>query len=448
MFLLALGAFLTHPLTLVVIKALIVVGVILQISPLLLWLERKGSAYMQDRNGPNRADIFGIRAAGLVHAMVDVVKLLTKEDVIPEHVYKPFWMAAPIIAVTIAFSTMIVVPWGDTFRVSTELAVPLQGAQINGGVLFILALTSLGVYGVMLAGWASNNKYSLLGGLRSSAQMVSYELAMGLSLVVMLLWFGTLDLGEMARMQAGSVFNWGVFQGFGIAAVAFIVFFIAIFAETNRMPFDLPEAEAELVAGYHTEYSSLRFVSFYVAEFGNMITASAVIATVFFGGYNFPFLPTDWFRGNLGLVLLLVGGGGAVVFGIASQIAWNRRNGRFYQALEQGDPRLREPKFWRAVWILLALAHVGLAGLGGAVVVGAIALPALVVELLVAVIGLNVLVGKIMIGCWIMVWVRWTVPRFRYDQLMDIGWKVLLPVSMVLVFAMGLVRVIAHSFLA
>ncbi len=443
-----IGAFLTHPLTLVVIKALIVVGVMLQISPLLLWLERKGSAYMQDRNGPNRADIFGIRAAGLVHAVVDVIKLLTKEDVVPDHVYRPFWRAAPIIAVTIAFSTMIVVPWGDTLQVSDSLAVPLQGAVINGGVLYVLALTSLGVYGVMLAGWASNNKYSLLGGLRSSAQMVSYELAMGLSLVVMIIAFGTLDLGEIARAQAGSIINWGIFKGFGIAGMAFLVFWIAVFAETNRMPFDLPEAEAELVAGYHTEYSSLRFVSFYVAEFGNMITASAVTATLFFGGYNFPGLDGDWFRGNLGLVLLVVGGGGAVFFAAASQVAWNRRKGRFYQALKPGDARLREPKFWRVIWALASLAHLGLATVGGAAAFGGLVFPALLVEILVAIIGLNVLIAKIMIGCWIMVWVRWTVPRFRYDQLMDMGWKVLLPISMALVFAMGLVEVILYDLFA
>jgi NADH-quinone oxidoreductase subunit H len=448
MFLESLGAFLTHPLTLVVIKALIVVGVMLQISPLLLWLERKGSAYMQDRNGPNRADIFGIRAAGLIHAIVDVIKLLTKEDVVPEHVYKPFWRAAPVVAVTIAFSTMIVVPWGDTLQVNDQLAVPLQGAVINGGVLYILALTSLGVYGVMLAGWASNNKFSLLGGLRSASQMVSYELAMGLSLVVMLIAYGTLDLGEIARQQSGAIWNWGVFKGAGIGFVAFLVFWVALFAETNRMPFDLPEAEAELVAGYHIEYSSLRFVSFYVAEFGNMITASAVTATLFFGGYNFPFLDGDWFRGNLGLVVLLVGLGGAGVFAAASQIAWGRRTGRFYQALKTGDARLREPKFWRVVWAALAAAHLGLAALGAAMTFGGLALPVLLVEVVVAVIGLNILVGKIMIGCWIMVWVRWTVPRFRYDQLMDIGWKVLLPISMVLVFAMGLFEVILYQITA
>lgn len=445
MFLESLSAFLLHPLTIVVIKALIVVGVALQISPLLLWLERKGSAYMQDRNGPNRADIFGIRAAGLVHAVVDVIKLLTKEDIVPDHVYKPFWRAAPIIAVTIAFSTLIVVPWGDTLQVSDTLAIPLQGAVINGGVLYILALTSLGVYGVMLAGWSSNNKFALLGGLRSSAQMVSYELAMGLSLVVMIIAYGTLDLGEIARQQSGSLFSWGIFKGAGIGFFAFLVFWIAVFAETNRMPFDLPEAEAELVAGYHTEYSSLRFVSFYVAEFGNMITASAVTATLFFGGYNFPFLDGNWFRGNLGLVVLLVGSGGAVFFAVASQIAWRRRNGRFYLALKPGDARLREPTFWRVVWAALALAHVGLAALGAAATFGGLVFPALMVELVVAVIGLNILVGKTMIGCWIMVWVRWTVPRFRYDQLMDMGWKVLLPASMVLVFAMGLFEVVFYE---
>ena len=444
----SIGAFLTHPLTLVVIKALIVVLVALNISPILLWVERKASAYMQDRPGPNRAGIAGIRAAGLLHGIADVIKLLTKEDVAPEGAYKPFWIAAPIIAITIAFSTMIVVPWGDTLVISDTLAVPLQGALINGGVLYILALTSLGVYGLMLAGWSSNNKFSLLGGLRSSAQMVSYELAMGLSLVVMIIAFGTVDLGEIARQQAGSLFNWGIFKGFGVAAVAFIVFYVAVFAETNRMPFDLPEAEAELVAGYFVEYSSLRFVGFYVAEFGNMVTASAVTATLFFGGYNFPWLTPTWFKGNLDLVLVITGFVGGVALLAASQIAWGRRSHRFYQALKPGDPRLREPGFWRAVWGLLALLQFGLVALGLGSMLGAIVFPALIVELLVAVIGLSVLVGKILIGCWMMVWVRWTVPRFRYDQLMDLGWKVLLPASMVLVFAMGLVEVILYDLFA
>jgi NADH-quinone oxidoreductase subunit H len=427
----------------ILIKCAFAVMFIMNIVPLLIWAERKGSAYIQDRVGPNRAHIMGIRAGGLVHTLVDVVKLITKEDIVPDHVEKKFWVAAPVIAMTVALSTFVVVPWGDHLRIGDRV-IDLQVADINGGMLYILAITSLGVYGIMLAGWSSNNKFSLLGGLRSSAQMVSYELAMGLSVVVMFMLYGSVRLSDMVEAQAGSIFNWGVFQGGVVTGmIAFLLFWIAAFAETNRMPFDLPEGEAELVAGYHTEYSSLRFALFFMAEYANMIVASAVTATLFFGGYNFPFLDGAALREHANTILMVVGGGGAVVLPMFALIAWRRRNRVFYKALAKDDIRHREPKFWVVVWLGLAGAHAGLAFLGFTNFIEPGTIGPEIVALLIQ---LNTLIVKVLIGCWIMIWVRWTVPRFRYDQLMDLGWRRMLPLAVVNVMLAGVWIVVSEVY--
>ncbi len=438
----------------ILIKCAFAVVFIMQIVPLLIWAERKGAAFIQDRPGPNRAEILGIRAGGLVHTLSDVVKLIFKEDVVPDHVVKPLWRLAPIIAMTVALSTFVVVPWGDHITLPWG-TVNLQVADINGGMLYILALTSLGVYGIMLAGWSSNNKYSLLGGLRSSAQMVSYELAMGLSLVVVFMVFGTIALGTtsvesgelihggIVAQQAGPIWNWGVFRGWGTGFLAFVIFWVAVFAETNRLPFDLPEAEAELVSGYHTEYSSLRFALFFMAEYGNMIVGSAVTATLFFGGYNVPFLSGTMLREHVDLVLIALGGGGGVAFLFFAGVAFNRRKTRFYAALPAGDRRLKEPYVFTALWLLAAVAHFGVLGLG---ITGVVGQTELGPEIVVTLIQLNCLVFKVLIGCWIMIWVRWTLPRFRYDQLMNLGWKRMLPLSMGNVLAAGTVMVVCTHF--
>jgi NADH-quinone oxidoreductase subunit H len=416
-------------------KCVFAVVFVMNIVPLLIYGERKGAAYIQDRPGPNRAHIMGIRAGGLIHTIVDVVKLITKEDITPDHVEKKFWAAAPVIAMTVALSTFVVIPWGDHLTISKSLVVGLQVADINGGLLYILAITSLGVYGIMLAGWSSNNKFSLIGGLRSSAQMVSYELAMGLSLVVMFMLYGSVRLSEIVAQQAGPIWNWGVFQGGVVTGMlAFILFWVAAFAETNRMPFDLPEGEAELVAGYHTEYSSLRFALFFMAEYANMVVASAVTATLFFGGYNVPFLDGGQLREHANTVLMVLGGGGAVVLPVFALMAFRRRKRVFYQALPAGDPRHREPYFWVVVWMGMAAAHAGLAFLGS---IGFIEAGTLGPEIVAFIIHLNMLVLKVLIGCWIMIWVRWTIPRFRYDQLMDLGWKRMLPIAVVNVMLAG-----------
>ena len=427
-------------------KCVFAVVFVMNIVPLLIWGERKVSAYIQDRPGPNRAHILGIRAAGLVHTLVDVVKLIVKEDVTPDHVNKPFWFVAPIIAMSVSLVTFAVVPWGDHLALTPDHVVSLQVANLNVGLLYVLAMTSLGVYGIMLAGWSSNNKFSLLGGLRSSAQMVSYELAMGLSVVVMFMLYGTVRLDEIVAVQSGPIWNWGVFQGGAVVGLlAFVLFWTSAFAETNRLPFDLPEGESELVAGYHTEYSSLRFALFFMAEYANMIVASAVTATLFFGGYAVPFLTGDAIRSNADLIVTAIGVGGAIAGPVFATIAWRRRKIPFYQALPADDPRHREPKFWLAVWSLVGLAHVGLAAAGVAGVIGQTAIGPEIVALLL---HITVLAAKVLVGCFIMIWVRWTLPRFRYDQLMNLGWRYMLPVALANVLLAGLWVILAETLFA
>lgn len=414
---------------------------VMQILPLLIWAERKGAAYIQDRPGPNRAHIMGIRAAGLVHTLNDVVKLVMKEDIVPGHVEKRYWAAAPVIAMSVALMTWVVVPFGDNF-----MGYQLKVSDIDGGLLFVLAATSMGVYGVMLAGWASNNKFSLLGGLRASAQMVSYELSMGLSAVVVFLIAGSVSLSTIAEMQAGAIWNWVVFTPMGF--LAFILFWTAAFAETNRTPFDLPEGEAELVGGYHTEYSSLRFALFFMAEYANMIVASSVTATLFFGGYNLPFVSPAMLREYSDWVLIAAGGAVPMFLGFA-YVAFKRKERPFYQALPAGDARLKEPMVFVGVWLGTAALHAGIAVAGLLGVSQKLSLNFLTLgwlentavfgpDLVAAVVGITVLAVKVLFGCWFFIWVRWTVPRFRYDQLMDLGWKRMLPLALANVLAAGI----------
>ena len=424
---------------------------VMQILPLLIWAERKGAAYIQDRPGPNRAHIMGIRAAGLVHTLNDVVKLVMKEDIVPGHVEKRYWAAAPVIAMSVALMTWVVVPFGDNF-----MGYQLKVSDIDGGVLFVLAATSMGVYGVMLAGWASNNKFSLLGGLRASAQMVSYELSMGLSAVVVFLIAGSVSLSTIAEMQAGAIWNWVVFTPMGF--LAFVLFWTAAFAETNRTPFDLQEGEAELVGGYHTEYSSLRFALFFMAEYANMIVASSVTATLFFGGYNLPFVSPAMLREYSDWVLIAAGGAVPMFLGFA-YVAFKRKERPFYQALPAGDARLKEPMVFVGVWLGAAAAHAAIAVAGVLGVSQKLSLNFLTFgwlestavfgpDLVTAIVGITVLAVKVLFGCWFFIWVRWTVPRFRYDQLMDLGWKRMLPLALANVLVAGIwVAMFPHGLL-
>ena len=331
-----------------IIKIVVVFTVIMVGVALLTLAERRICAWMQDRLGPNR-----VGPQGLLQPAADGLKNLLKEETLPAQADKVLFMLAPAMSfvpalltfAVIPFATPLPTPWGEVDMVVANLPV---------GFLYILAFGSLGVYGIVLAGWASNNKYSLLGGLRASAQMISYEIAMGMSTVAVLLLAGNVTLTDVVAKQSQSLFTWNVFP----LSLAFFVFIVAAFAETNRLPFDLPEAEGELIAGYHTEYSAMKFSMFYIAEYSNMVTASALMTTLFFGGWDIPF--TTW---------------------------------------DNTPP-------WSPLKTLLTL---------------------------------GVFSFKVLVFLFLYIWVRWTLPRFRYDQLMALGWKVMLPL------ALGYLTVIATA---
>jgi NADH-quinone oxidoreductase subunit H len=308
----------------------------------LVWVERRMAALIQDRPGPNRVGPFG-----LMQSPADILKLFTKEDVVPAATDKLLFLLAPAIAVFAALSTFAVIPYGATLQIGGR-QIPLLGSDASIGVLYVFAITSLSVYAVVLAGWSSNNKFSLMGGIRSSAQLISYELAMTTAGAGVILAAASFRLNDIITSQQATWLGFVPHWNFFVQPLGFLIFFISAFAETNRLPFDMPEAEAELVAGYHTEYSAMRFGSYFLAEYINVIVACALTTTLYFGGWSLPgFHP----EGVVGVLLSIL------VFAVKTA-------------------------FFVSVFI----------------------------------------------------WVRWTLPRFRYDQLMRLGWKVLLPLALVNLF--------------
>src|SRR5271166_235263 len=284
-----------------VIKVAVVFAVLMTVLAYLQWVERKVIAHIQVRPGPYR-----VGPHGLLQPLADVIKLVTKEDLIPPHVNKPLYILAPFLAITMALLSISVIPFGPKITVA-GYDTYMQLTDLNIGVLFILAVSSMGVYGIALAGWASNNKYALIGGLRSSAQMISYELPMSLAIAAPLLISNTLSLRRLVETQAGGIWNWNVLQRPFPQVVGFIIFLIAAFAETNRIPFDLPEAENELVAGFHTEYSSMKFASFFMAEYANMVTVSCIATILFLGGWQ-PLFPVAYGSNYLPTLIFAIGG--------------------------------------------------------------------------------------------------------------------------------------------
>ncbi len=319
------------------IKMLVIIVIMFLSVAYLVYFERKISAWVQDRLGPNR-----VGWKGALQPFADVFKLVLKEDIVPDAANKPIHTIAPVIALFIAFSTYAVIPFGPSLEIF-GYTVSLVVADVNIGILYVLALTSIGVYAITLAGWSSGSKYSLLGGIRSSAQMISYEVSMGFSVAGVLLL--SESLRPIAIVETQGAWLWNAW----IQPIGFITFLVSAFAETNRLPFDLPEAEPELVGGFHTEYSSLKFAAFFLAEYANMLIASALIVTLYFGGYNIPFIDIN----SIGLAPWLA---------VAAQVA--------------------------------------------------------------------AFVGKVVFMLFFFLWVRWTIPRFRYDQLMNLGWKVMFPLSL------------------
>jgi NADH-quinone oxidoreductase subunit H len=372
-----------------IIKAAVVAFVLLTTLAYLQWVERKVIAHIQVRLGPSR-----VGPHGLLQPLADVIKLITKEDLIPPYVNKFIYLLAPFLAVTMALISISVIPFGSEIQVFGQRTW-MQLTDLNIGLLFVLAISSMGVYGVALAGWASNNKYALLGGLRSSAQMISYELPLSLAIAAPLLLSNTLSLRQIVETQSGSILHWNILRLPAPQIVSFIVFLIAGFAETNRVPFDLPEAENELVAGFHTEYSSMKFAAFFMAEYANMVTMSCMTATLFLGGWQ-PLFPAAWGSSVVPTVLFAAAGLVAIYHGL-------------------------HPARRRDRWTLPAFGIIFLA----------IAVLFLFPPLQQALIPLFWFVAKVGAILFLFIWIRGTLPRFRYDQLMGFAWKVLFPIALV-----------------
>jgi NADH-quinone oxidoreductase subunit H len=366
----------------------------------LQWIERKVIGHIQLRMGPYR-----VGPHGLLQPLADVVKLITKEGVLPSHVNKLFYLLAPFIAVALALLSISVIPFGPRITIG-KVTTWMELTDLSIGVLFVLAVSSVGVYAVALGGWASNNKYSLLGGLRSSAQMISYELPLALAVAAPLLLANTLSFREMVNYQGGYwlgfIPRWNMFP----EIVGFIVFVIAAFAETNRIPFDLPEAENELVAGFHTEYSSMSFAAFFMAEYANMVTVTAVATLLFLGGWQPPF-PAPY-SSYIPVAIFAAGGIIALYHGL--------------------HPARRKDKF--------TLPAAALLFLGIAAVFAASFFVPVLQDILLA---LFWFCGKILILLFLFIWVRGTLPRFRYDQLMRFAWIVLFPLAMANLLVTGLI---------
>jgi len=278
------------------IKALVVILMVLSLAGVLGWIERKGSALIQDRVGANRANIFGFAGLGLVNTlMADPLKFLTKEDIIPNQADRLLHTLAPCVNLFPVIVAFAAIPFGDVLNVAGR-AIPLQAIQLNVGMLYVLAMLSLGVYGVVLGGWASNDRFSLLGGIRGSAQMISYEIGMGLSIVAMVMTFGTLDLQQMVRAQGHLIGGWLPAWGILYQPLGFLIFLCCGIAESKRVPFDMPEGESELIAGYFTEYSGIKYLMFFMTDFAEVAVVAGLVTTLFFGGWQVPYLGSDGFH--------------------------------------------------------------------------------------------------------------------------------------------------------
>jgi NADH-quinone oxidoreductase subunit H len=377
------------------IKAGVVAAVLMTTLAYLQWIERKVIAHIQLRVGPYR-----VGPHGLLQPLADVIKLITKEGFIPSHVNLFFYMLAPFLAVTLALVSIAVIPFGPEIDIG-GVKTWMQLTDLNIGVLFVLAVSSVGVYGIALAGWASNNKYSLIGGLRSSAQMISYELPLALAVAAPLLLANTLSFREIVVKQSGYTWGWlpqwSIFQFPCPQVFGFLVFLVAAFAETNRIPFDLPEAENELVAGFHTEYSSMKFAAFFMAEYCNMITVTCVATLLFLGGWT-PLFPAPWSNWIAPIVFAL---GGLVAL---------------YAGLNPARPK---DKYSLPVTAVVFLGIAALFVVSGMVPV--------VQTILMALFWFCAKVGILL---FLFIWVRGTLPRFRYDQLMRFAWTVMFPVAM------------------
>ncbi len=400
---------------------IIFVYVVAMMLPLMIYMERKVCAYIQDRRGPNRAAVLGIRAFGLVHLFADVFKLLMKEDVEPTAAERFTFRLAPFIVMASVLVIMSAIPFGEPVYLGEpfeDAAIHFQVVNINLGILFIFAIASLEVYGLILGGWSAANKYSFLGAIRGAAQMISYEVTLGLAVLGVIIVYGSVDLYRIVVAQTDNILNWGIV----ISPLGFILFLTAIFAETNRNPFDLPEAESEVVAGYHLEYSSFKFALFFMGEYASMVVSAAVLVTLFLGGWQVPFLDRGTLETNAQVVMQVLCGLGAVGMAAAGLLLINaaRKPRRTF-----GDRRDKEPMVFAVLFFLGGVAMV-------AAVIGLsqfqfVPWMKTVTRVLVQAMSF---MGKTFFFSFFFIWVRWTLPRFRYDQLMKVGWRWMMPIGL------------------
>jgi len=400
----------------------------------LVWMERRGAGFFQDRAGPNRCNVMGFRAGGLIQNIADAIKLIFKEDVVPGHItHKFYFILAPMLVFITALLCFAVIPFADSLILGGREFV-MQAIPTDIGIMWFLAVVGFGVYGIILAGWSSHNKYGVLGGLRAAAQVIGYEIPMGLALVSLLAVYGTVNLSEMAQFQGRLLFGFIPMWGIVLQPLGVIIFIVAAFAETNRTPFDLAEGESEIVAGYHVEYSSMKFALFFMGEYVAMFVSSALIVTLYFGSYQIPWLSTETLVAYAKpVVICLMIGLPSVAYVFAG---WIRRNNRSHYPREI-DPRVREAKVYIALlWTLVAVLEVIFIGYllfaasGGAAD-----------RVLVLVLQICTFLLKTFLMCFVYVWVRWTLPRFRYDQLQKIGWEKLLPLALLNIFVTSAVIV-------
>lgn len=393
--------------------------------PILVWMERRIAALIQDRLGPNRCHINGIRLGGIIQSVADMMKLVFKDEFLPSHIKNKFYyMVAPSIAFVSAFLTFTVIPYADNITIADKTYY-MQALPTDLGVLWFLAFAGLGVYGIILGGWASHNKYAILGSMRATAQVIGYEVAMGLSLVSILITYGTISLNEMVTYQSQSFFiipAWGIF----IQPIATIIFIVTAFAETNRAPFDAAEGESEIVAGYHTEYGAMKFGLYFVAEYIAMAASGALIVTLFLGGYQLPYLSTQDLINNFEFILWAI-----IVFVIVSSflfLKWMRKHNIFETT------GLNETKTYTTIIIALAVFTVIVLSYYALEISNAGKVGVMLLQFAIFTV-------KLFFLHFVFIWVRWTLPRFRYDQTQKLGWNILLPISLANIFITALVVV-------
>jgi len=403
--------------------------------PVLVWLERRIAGLVQDRLGPNRTNIAGFRLGGVVQSFADVVKLLLKEEYYPSHIKKGRWlfMLSPIITFVAALLAFMAIPFADILHVNGE-ALRVQALPIDFGVFWYMAISSIGVLGVVFGGWLSHNKYSLLGASRAGSMMISYELALGVSILAFIISYDTIDFNAMVRYQSGTLFGflpaWGIF----IQPLAAIILIVSLFAETNRNPFSVAEGESEIVAGYMTEYSAMKFAMYFMGEYVAMNTASAVIITLIFGGYQLPYMSTASLIENFSLfalILLLI-----IPIIVFLLIRWMQKNNRVRPTVQTDSGRNFETKVLTIALIVMTLIIEAIL-----LYLAFISESLLADTLSVTLFQIATFVVKLMIFNIFFIIIRWTVPRFRYDQVQKLGWYYLLPLALLNIFITALVVV-------